>query len=86
VPDCPYRPCPRVLEQVLQELMGELGQVLVDGVEVHRLLLPRLGGDGGGGGELLLQAEHHGAHVSGVKSFNDRLGALRCFGRDLCIL
>ena len=37
--DCPYRPRPRVLEQVLQELVGGLGQVLVDGVEVDRLPL-----------------------------------------------
>jgi hypothetical protein len=78
----PHWTGPGVLEEVLQELVGGLGQVLVDGVEVHCLLLARLGGDGGGGGELLLQAKHHSAHVTGVKSGNDRFGAVRCLGRE----
>ncbi len=78
----PHWTGPGVLEEVQQELVGELGQVLIDGVEVHRLLLARLGGDDGGGGELLLQAKHHGAHVAGVKSGNDRFGAVRCLGRE----
>ncbi len=48
----PYRPRPRVLEKVLEELVSRLRQVLVDGVFEDRLRLAPLGGDGGGGGEL----------------------------------
>ena len=72
----PYRPRPRVLEKVLEELVGRLRQVLVDGVLEDRPRLAPLGGDGGGGGELLLQPEDHVADVAGVKAGDNRFWAV----------
>jgi hypothetical protein len=53
--------------------VGGLGQVLIDGVKVHCPLLAPLGG---GVGELLFQAEHQGADISGVEYSNDRFRAI----------